>query len=100
MKKVNYRTTTILGRLLICVGFIITGVLLILASFFLEVSTARKVISWVAGIVGILFETPAYILNTMDGERVYIPTFYVISKKDYSVILQTLKDIVSDRTKR
>jgi hypothetical protein len=154
MKTVNYRTTTIMGRLILCILFILTGVALILASMYLEAPTLRKVISVTAGILGIAFfgrmaimliillfknkqmfrydqetitvmdksikldtikdveeenniptgylgiKTPAYVLNAAGGERIYIPTFYVISKKDYPVILQTLKGIVSDRTKR
>lgn len=35
------------------------------------------------GYLGI--KTPAYMLNAAGGERIYIPTFYVISKKDYPV---------------
>ncbi|MBT2684177.1 DUF5381 family protein [Bacillus sp. ISL-37] len=154
MKTVNYRTKTIIGRIMLCVGFILTGVALILASTYLEAPTLRKVISVTAGVLGIAFfgrmaimliillfkdkqmfcydketitirdksfkldtikdveeenniptgylgiKTPAYVLNAAGGERIYIPTFYVISKKDYPVILQTLKEIVSDRTKR
>ncbi|MBT2694773.1 DUF5381 family protein [Bacillus sp. ISL-55] len=154
MKTVNYRTKTIIGRIMLCVGFILTGVALILASMYLEAPTLRKVISVTAGVLGIAFfgrmaimliillfkdkqmfcydketitirdksfkldtikdveeenniptgylgiKTPAYVLNAAGGERIYIPTFYVISKKDYPVILQTLKEIVSDRTKR
>ena len=41
-----------------------------------------------------------YVLNAAGGERIYIPTFYVIAKKDYPIILHTPKEIVSDRTKR
>lgn len=154
MKTVNYRTKTIIGRIMLCVGFILTGVALILASMYLEAPTLRKVISVTAGVLGIAFfgrmaimliillfkdkqmfcydketitirdksfkldtikdveeenniptgylgiKTPAYVLNAAGGERIYIPTFYVISKKDYPVILQKLKEIVSDRTKR
>ncbi|WP_102264419.1 hypothetical protein [Mesobacillus jeotgali] len=154
MKIVNYRTTTILGRLLICAIFIITGVALILASIFMDAPTIRKVISVTAGIIGIIYfgrmaimlnilllrnkqmfsydkeiitvrdqsvklnsiknveeenniptgylgiKTPAYVLNLIGGDSIYIPTYYAISKKDYPVILQTLKGIVSDRTKR
>ncbi|MFS0864289.1 DUF5381 family protein [Fredinandcohnia sp. 179-A 10B2 NHS] len=154
MKKVNYRTSTILGRLVICAIFIVPSVSLILAGLFLDASAIRKIISIVAGLVGIVFcgrisimliillltnkkmfsydneeifvknkhiniekikkvdvenniqtgyleiRTPAYVLYSADGERIYIPTFYVVAKKDYPVILQTLKDIVSDKSKR
>ncbi|WP_079506506.1 DUF5381 family protein [Mesobacillus jeotgali] len=154
MKKVNYRTSTIIGRLLVCALFILSGAALILASIYLEAPTVRKVFSVAAGILGILFfgrmaimliillfknknmfsydqenitvrdktikidsiksveqendiqtgylgiKTPAFILNIKGGEPIYIPTYYVISKKDYPIIHKTLKAIVSDRTKR
>lgn len=50
------------------------------------------------GYLGI--KTPAFILNINGAESIYIPTYYVISKKDYPIIHKTLKAIVSDRTKR
>jgi hypothetical protein len=154
MKVVNYKTSTILSRLAICIGFVITGISLILAGIYLEASFIRKFFSIIAGVLGILFfgrmgrmvlillfrdkqmfrydqetiivkdrklslnsirkveeeneiptgylgiKTPAFILKNHDGEQVFIPTYYCISKKDYPVIRQTLKDIVSDRTKR
>ena len=154
MKIVNYRTSTIIGRLLVCAIFILSGVALILASIYLEAPTVRKVFSVAAGILGILFfgrmaimliillfknkkmfsydhenitvrgktfkldsvknveeqndikteylgiKTPAFVLNIKSGESIYIPTYYVISKKDYPIIHKTLKAIVSDRTKR
>jgi hypothetical protein len=154
MKIVNYRTSTIIGRLLICALFILTGVALILASIYLEAPTPRKVISVSAGVLGIGFfgrmsvmlirlllknnpmfrydkeniivkdktikldsikhvqeenhilteylgiKTPAFVLITEGGESIYIPTYYVISKKDYPVIHKILKGIISDRRKR
>ncbi|MBT2678716.1 DUF5381 family protein [Bacillus sp. ISL-35] len=154
MKIVNYRTSTIIGRLLICALFILTGVALILASIYLEAPALRKVVSVTAGILGIGFfgrmgimliilliknkqmfqydqenitvrdktiildtiknieiengirteylgiKTPAFILTIRGGESIYIPTYYVISKKDFPVVHKTLKGIVSDRTKR
>ncbi|RSD27014.1 DUF5381 family protein [Mesobacillus subterraneus] len=154
MKIVKYRTATIIGRISICLLFIVSGVALILASMYLEAPTGRKIISVVAGIMGILFfgrmllmlmilliknkqmfrydkeniiirdktikldtikkvevendiptgylgiKTPAFVLNIKDGESIHIPTYYVISKKDFPVFNTTLKQIVSDRTKR
>ncbi|ALC89262.1 hypothetical protein AM500_05280 [Bacillus sp. FJAT-18017] len=154
MKVVNYKTSTILGRLAICIGFVITGISLILASIFLEASFIRKFFSVIGGVLGIIvfgrlglmvlillfkdkemfrydqesiivknrklnlnnirkveveneiptgylgIKTPAFILNTHDREKIFIHTYYCISKKDYPVINRTLKDIVSDRTKR
>lgn len=137
MKTVNYRTSTIIGRLLICAMFILSGVALILASLYLEAPTVRKIYSVAAGILGIGFfgrmavmliillsnkqmfrydqeniivkdktitldsiknveeengirtvylgiKTPAFVLKPKDGgEPIYIPTYYVISKRDY-----------------
>lgn len=154
MKIVNYRTSTIIGRLLVFSLFVLSGVALILASIYLEAPMVRKVFSVAAGILGILFfgrlalmvivllfknkqmfsydkenitvrdktfkldsvknveeqndikteylgiKTPAFVLNIKSGESIYIPTYYVISKKDYPIIHKTLKAIVSDRRKR
>lgn len=154
MKIVNYRTSTIIGRLLVCAIFILSGMALILSSIYLEAPTVRKVFSVAAGILGILFfgrmammliillfknkkmfsydqenitvrektirldtiknveqendiqtgylgiKTPAFVLNIKGGEAIYIPTYYVISKKDYPIIHKKLKGIISDRTKR
>ncbi|MCM3123871.1 MULTISPECIES: DUF5381 family protein [unclassified Mesobacillus] len=154
MMIVNYRTSTIIGRLLICALFILTGVALILASIYLEAPALRKVISVSAGILGIGFfgrmgimliilllknkqmfrydqenitvkdktikldtikkieiendivteylgiKTPAFVLKMQGSESIYIPTYYVISKKDFHVVHKILKGIVSDRTKR
>ncbi|ALC89261.1 hypothetical protein AM500_05275 [Bacillus sp. FJAT-18017] len=154
MKVVNYKTSTILGRLAAFMVLVITGVSLIWASLFLEASFIRKFFSIIAGVLGIIvfgrlvlmiliclfsdkqmfrydqesiivkdrklslnkirkveeqnniptgyleIKTPAFILNTHDGEKIFIHTYFVISKKDYIVISRTLKDIVSDRTKR
>ncbi|WLR55425.1 DUF5381 family protein [Mesobacillus subterraneus] len=154
MNIVKYRTSTIIGRLLVCALFIFSGLALILASIYLEAPTVRKVFSVAAGILGILFfgrmaimlifllfnnkkmfgydrenitvrdktfkldsvknveeqndiktgylgiRTPAFVLNIKSGESIYIPTYYVVSKKDYPIIHKTLKAIVSDRKKR
>jgi hypothetical protein len=154
MKIVNYRTSTIIGRLLISALFILTGVAMIIASNKPEAPTANRIYFLSAGILGIGFfgrmavmlvilifnnkqmfrydkenitvkdktikldtiknvevendirteylgiKTPAFVLNIKGGDSIYIPTYYVISKKDYLVIFKTLKAIVSDRTKR
>jgi hypothetical protein len=55
MKVVNYRASTIIGRLLICALFIVIGVALIFASIYLEAPTPKKVISVTAGVLGIGF---------------------------------------------
>ncbi|WP_226642922.1 hypothetical protein [Mesobacillus subterraneus] len=153
MKTVNYRTKTIIGRIMLCVLFILTGVALILTSTYLEAPTLRKVISVTAGVLGIAFfgrmafmliillfkdkqtlcydketitirdksfkmdtikgveeenniptgylgiKTPAYVLNAA-AENVSTPTFNVISKEDYPVILQTLRKKLSATRQR
>lgn len=45
-------------------------------------------------------KTPSFLLNIQGGESIYIPTYYVVSKKDFPVVHKTLKGIISDRTKR
>lgn len=62
METIKYRKIVVLGRYFISGGFVITSVLLILASIFLEAPLYRKILSVGAAIAGLGYFGGLFIL--------------------------------------
>jgi hypothetical protein len=55
MKIIKYRKIVVLGRILICLGFVLLGILLLNAAFDSDTIALRKVYYFLASIVSFLF---------------------------------------------
>lgn len=150
MKVIKYRKIVVLGRLLVCLGFVLLGILLLNLAFNSDTIAPRKVYYFLAAIVSFLFfgrilvlliyvlfknptmfsydatkimvadkeiirkdiikieldsraptgilgvKTLAFALRCKDNKTVFIPTYYVLTKKEQMEIFNTLKQYVSN----
>jgi hypothetical protein len=150
MKIIKYRKIVVLGRLLVCLGFVLLGILLLNPAFNSDTIAPRKVYYFLAAIVSFLFfgrilvlliyvlfknptmfsydankvivadkeiirkdiikveldsraptgilgvKTLAFALRCKDKKTVFIPTYYVLTKKEQMEIFNTLKQYVSN----
>jgi hypothetical protein len=153
METIKYRKIVVLGRFMISGGFVLTSLLLILASIYLEAPLYRKILSVGAAIAGFAYfgrlfilmhvllfknptmvsfdsenlfvkervisrkdiqkidkvgnapigflgiKTPAYVVHCFNGEKINIPTYYVLTNKDEMKISKTFKNYSSKRPK-
>jgi hypothetical protein len=94
MKIVSYRTSIIIGRLLICALFILTGVGLIIASNNPEAPTANQVYYVSAGILGIGFfgrMAVMLVILLFRDKQMFRYDKENITVKDQTIKLETLK---------
>ena len=153
MKSLTYRRSTILNRIILTGGFVLVGILLILAGLNEGEAISNRIYFILAGIVGIPYfgryfilyivlllrnktiasyddytikvknrqfslhevqkvaktssfpvgflwiHTPAYTILTFTGEKVYIPTYYAMTKKDEGEVYDILKHVISNKKK-